>query len=261
MKLSKILKFLVNFIFRKNKNLKDSTIKIAYIGLLQAEKVILKGFEISSKNIKILGEDFSDIEKCDILVIRLRTANSNDLRIIYSYLFGLLNSENVSELLNTKENKDLIIPIEKKVVNFKFFEVKGKKEKLTLNSFDDYLIKNDEYDFSKIKKRFKENNLPLLGYRIYADATLYLNDLGIIEKFKKNLIENLIRIVGGIPVDSIKKSKITIIEKYEKQFYFPENVELYNLSFLIDNLKLLEIPNKNLLQYRPNVIIRRKKIK
>lgn len=96
------------------------------------------------------------------------------------------------------------------------------------------------------------NKLPLQGYRIQPDFSLYLNVENQKDEIKYKIICNLIKLLGATAVDHIRQSDLCIIEAFDSSTYkIPPQVMPLKLNYFIDALISFKQPDFEMLQYKP----------
>lgn len=125
--------------------------KIASIGLLEAEKLKIKSCELNSKNIKYLGETLNNIDEADVIVVKSQGVFTfQNLRFIYAVFHKLLKYDCPLSIMEAAKEKKS--DISKKIVRYKFFNDIDKKAQITYSAFDNYLVPIAEIDFEDYYK-------------------------------------------------------------------------------------------------------------
>jgi len=101
--------------------------------------------------------------------------------------------------------------------------------------------------------------LPLKGYRIHVDQSIYTDSNNEKEEIKQKFLYNLIKLTGANVVDSIRQSDFCIIESFDsKTFKVPVFVMLLKINYLFDALLTYKQPDYDQIQYKPQDMKKRK---
>jgi len=170
--------------FKKSDSIKsDFIIKISSIGLIDSEKLKLKGFELSCKNIKYLGDSFNNIDESDFVVIKNQGLFAfQDIRFIYAIFHKFLKYDCPLNIIDAA--KDNNYEISKKIIRFKFFNDFDRKSQINLKSFDNYIVPLPEIDFASYYKNVLSNNNIRKKYFKIFEIILIINKIEIYFNFR-----------------------------------------------------------------------------
>ena len=94
--------------------------------------------------------------------------------------------------------------------------------------------------------------MPLQGYRIQPDSSIFLNIENEKDDFKFQIVCNLIKFLGGKVVDHIRQSDFCLIEAYDSStFKIPPQVTPLKLNYLFDAITTFKLPDYEKLEFKP----------